>query len=299
MPGSNAAPERVAEPLELTMAPGEDTPLVLLESVSRRYALLTVGRTRRAFSKLGGIEGDLVSLDDDDDDDDDDDGAESDEPEEEAQAIVTDGTLALDAVSLRISGGGCVAFVGPPGAGKSILLRTIAGLTPPGSGRVVVKGLVVPILAALTGLLPRQGRLRTAVPVLATLLHLPTRQVRQRLPQIFAFLGDPAAGAVPVSGLPTRRRQDLLFAGMLSLDPDIVLVDCKLPSGSFGQRCRDRLLELKDSGALILISARRLEDAAWIADRVVYMNEGRLIGEEVVDAESGAMVASSEDASDS
>jgi tungstate transport system ATP-binding protein len=297
MPGSNAAPDRVAEPLELTMALGEDAPLVSLESVSRRYAQLTVGRTRRAFSKFGGIEGDPGSLDDDDDDDDD--GAGFEEPEEEAQAIVTDGTLALDAVSLRISGGGCVALVGPPGAGKSVLLRTIAGLTPPGSGHVVVKGLVVPILASLTALLPRQGRLRAALPVLAALLHLPTRQVRQRLPQTFAFLGDPEAGAVLVSGLSTRRRQDLLFAGMLSLDPDIVLVDCKLPSGSFGQRCRDRLLELKDAGALILISARRLEEAAWIADRVVYMNEGRLVGEEVVDAESGAMAPSSEDASDS
>jgi tungstate transport system ATP-binding protein len=298
MRGSDAAPERVAEPLELTLAPGEDAPLVSLESVSRRYAPLIVGRTRRAFSRFGGIEGDPGSLEDDDDDDDDD-GAGFDEPEEEDQAIVIDGTLALDAVSLRISGGGCVALVGPPGAGKSVLLRTIAGLTPPDSGCVVVKGLVVPILSSLTALLPRQGRLRAALPVLATLLHLPTRQVRQRLPQIFAFLGDPEAGAVLVSGLPTRRRQDLLLAGMLSLDPDIVLLDCKLPSGSFGQRCRDRLLELRDSGALILISARRLEEAAWIADRVVYMNEGRLVGEEVVDAESGAMVAPSEDASDS
>jgi tungstate transport system ATP-binding protein len=296
MPGSNAAPDRLADPLELTIALGEDAPLVSIESVSRRYAQLTIGRTRRAFSKLGGIEGDPGSLDDDDDDDDDAGGF--DDLEEEGQTIVTDGTLALDAVSLRISGGGCVALVGPPGAGKSVLLRTIAGLTPPGSGRVVVKGLVAPILASLTALLPRQGRLGAALPVLAALLHLPTRQVRQRLPRTFAFLGDPEAGAVLVSALPTRRRQDLLFAAMLSLDPDIVLVDCKLPSGAFGQRCRDRLLELRDAGALILVSARRLEEAAWIADRVVYMNEGRLVGEEIMDAEPGGMVASSEDTPD-
>jgi tungstate transport system ATP-binding protein len=296
MPASDASGDRLAEPLELMIELGDDLPLVSVEAVSRRYAQLTIGRTRRVFSKLGGIEGDPGSLDDDDDDDDDDGGFDD---LEEVQTIVTDGTLALDAMSLRISGGGCVALVGPPGAGKSILLRTIAGLTPPGSGRVVVKGLVAPILASLSVLLPRQGRLGTALPVLAALLHLPRRQVRERLPQTFAFLGDPEAGAVLVSGLPTRRRQDLLFAAMLSLDPDIVLVDCKLPTGAFGQRCRDRLLELKDAGTLILISARKREEAAWIADRVVYMNEGRLVGEEVMDAEPGGMVASSEDASDS
>jgi ABC-type polysaccharide/polyol phosphate transport system ATPase subunit len=285
----------LAEPLELTMEVGDDAPVVSIEAVSRRYAQLSIGRTRRAFSKLGGIEGDPGSLDDDDDDDDD--GGFDDL--EEAQTVVTAGTLALDAVSLRISGGGCVALVGPPGAGKSVLLRTIAGLTPPGSGRVVVKGLVAPILASLSALLSRQGRLGTALPVLAALLHLPKRQVRQRLPQIFAFLGDPEAGAVLVSGLPTRRRQDLLFAAMLCLDPDIVLVDCKLPIGAFGQRCRDRLLELKDAGTLILISARSREEAAWIADRVVYMNEGRIVGADAVDRDAGAIVASSEDASDS
>jgi ABC-type polysaccharide/polyol phosphate transport system ATPase subunit len=269
-----------ADGVAVEVALGEGAgPAISVESVSRRYERLRFVRTRRLFAVFGGIETDVGGIDEEDEDDDVD--AEA---GEEVEARVVDRTLALNAATLRLTGAGCVAFVGPPRSGKSVLMRTIAGLAPPSAGRVVVEGLLVPVFGSLAVLFPREAKTRRALPVLAALLRLPVSEVRSRLPQILEFLGDDEAGNLPISSFSAKRRQELLFATMLSLDPDIILVDCPFPPGAFGERCRERLCELKDGGTLVVVAAGDVEGVAWIADHVVYMKQGRIVGAESLDA---------------
>lgn len=49
----------------------------------------------------------------------------------------------LDRVSLDVAPGGFTALLGPSGCGKSTLLRLVAGLEPPGSGRIAIDGTLV------------------------------------------------------------------------------------------------------------------------------------------------------------
>jgi ABC-type polysaccharide/polyol phosphate transport system ATPase subunit len=261
----------------VTISFGAGAPSVSVESVSRRYQQIRAGRTRRLFAVFGGIESDAGPIEEEDDDDDDDVLAESDDDLGERKP--GDRELALADVSLRLSGPGCVSFVGPANSGKSVLLRVMAGVTPPDSGRVVVTGLLAPVLESLVNLLPRQGRAERGVQVLAALTRLPVRDVRRRLPDIFGFLGEPQFAQSSLSSVSSRRRRELLFATMLSLDADIVLVDCPIPPGALGERCRERLLELKERGALVVIAAATGDDAGWIADRVLYMRRGRVFRE--------------------
>ena len=58
---------------------------------------------------------------------------------------------ALDGVSLNVPEGGIVAVVGSNGAGKSSLIRTIAGIEKPRAGRIAYKGVDI------TGLSQPQG----------------------------------------------------------------------------------------------------------------------------------------------
>jgi len=50
------------------------------------------------------------------------------------------GRVALDDVSLSVRDGSLTALLGPSGGGKSTLLRVIAGLEQPDSGRVLIGG---------------------------------------------------------------------------------------------------------------------------------------------------------------
>ena len=282
MRGSSPASGGDRPVVEVVFGAG-DGPSIAMESVSRHYERLRVGRTRRMFAVFGGIEGGVGPMDEEEDDDDGDDGFEADE--DEAESVAVDGTVALDAVSLRVSGAGCLGVVGPPGSGKSVLARTVAGITPPSSGRVVVHGSLGPILAPAAGFLGRQGRLSRRLPMLAAVLRLPVRDVRRRLPEIFDFLGDPDAGKLPISSLSTKRRLDIVFALVLSLDLDIVVVDCPLPAGAYGERCRSRLRDLKNEGTLVLVTAQAPDGVAWIADRMIEMKQGRIVSEHGVEVD--------------
>lgn len=55
-------------------------------------------------------------------------------------SIAFDGTVILDAVSLRVADGEVVALLGPSGSGKSTLLRIVAGLETPDRGMIRIDG---------------------------------------------------------------------------------------------------------------------------------------------------------------
>ncbi|MGY4295625.1 ABC-type polysaccharide/polyol phosphate transport system ATPase subunit [Bradyrhizobium sp. i1.4.4] len=58
---------------------------------------------------------------------------------------------AVDNVSIEAEAGARIGLAGPNGSGKSTLLRLIAGVYPPSSGRVTVRGNVVPLLGLNAG----------------------------------------------------------------------------------------------------------------------------------------------------
>jgi len=70
-------------------------------------------------------------------------------------------------------------------------------------------------------------------------------------------------------------------AAALQHDPRVIVLDEPTnaldPAGVI--RLRESLLRRADSGAAILVSSHHLDEVARIADRIILMNGGRLIGE--------------------
>jgi ABC-2 type transport system ATP-binding protein len=196
------------------------------------------------------------------------------------------GVFALD---LALTRGGIVALVGLNGAGKSTLMRVVLGMLRPDSGEVRLNGyplaeapieawaqvghlveypLTYPELTARRNL-QLSARLRGVVDVEGAVARVITE-----------FALEPCASRrVRILSLGNKQRVGL--AAALQHDPSIIVLD--EPTNSLDPagviRLRESLLRRAGDGAAILVSSHHLDEVARIADRIVVINAGRLIGE--------------------
>ena len=257
---------------------------ITLEDVSKEYSPPAPMRMRRFFSRFGGLlVEDAFSRDalagqfEDDEDEFGDNDLDDSELPPEPDAVL--GRQVIDHVSLEAQGGSIVGLVGPPGAGKTVLLKLIGGLIPPSGGRIVVRGSVAPALNTMSIVLPaRAHKVREALPQLGGMVGLPPQLVRSRLDQIADMLQVPGLLESSTSLLESRRKRELVLAMALCAEPDILLLDIQLrPGEAFDDRCVRRIEELRDRGGLVLAEMRTLSKASFTLDRVVSLDGGRIV----------------------
>jgi ABC-type multidrug transport system ATPase subunit len=193
---------------------------------------------------------------------------------------------ALDAVSLDVRAGETVALLGPNGAGKSTLLAILAGTLPASGGTAEVAGLKVPgdeaRLGRVVGYVP-QGE--STYPELTVeenarffaRMHgvaRPRARVETLLRDVALWerRGDRA------SALSGGLRQRLALACSMAHDPQVLLLD--EPGTGLDPAARERLAGIvrraSDTGKAVLLSTHSLEEAARVADRVVFLVRGRV-----------------------
>ena len=258
------------------LAESAHAPVVVLEGVWKRFPPAREPHAlSRVLARLGGVELDGgIPLDDLDEDD---------EVEEEVVAEPVwgeDASLdALRGVSLSIEPGVCLGIVGPPGAGKSVLLRLVAGLAPPSAGRIVVRGTVAPALSSIARLVPSRVGVPKTILALAMMTRLSRSDAKRRLPEILELAGLPDAG-MPGRTLTAQQMKRVLLAMMLSVEADLVLVDVPFESGRSRERFVERIAERRRAGATIVIAADTVDEIADVADRFVYLEDGQLVDEE-------------------
>jgi ABC-type polysaccharide/polyol phosphate transport system ATPase subunit len=248
-----------------------DNRVVVLEDVWKRYPLARQPNAiSRVLARLGGVELAGGSPTDDLDDEDELDDVD------EAEAAHGAALDALRDVSLSIEAGACLGLIGRTGAGKSVLLRLVAGLTPPSEGRVLVRGTVAPALASIARLVPARLGVPKTILALAMMTRLPRSDVKHRLPEIFDLAGLPNAAA-PGTTLASPQMFRILLAMMLTVEADIVLVDVPFEPGRSQERFLERIRERNREGATIVIAAEHPDELADVTDRFVYLTEGRIV----------------------
>jgi len=202
---------------------------------------------------------------------------------------------AVKDVDVSIDRGICLGIIGENGSGKSTLLRMIAGVVRPTSGKVEVGGRVSALLELGAGFNP-QFTGRENIYLYASILGFSDAQTRERIPSIekFAEIGEFVDRPVKTysSGMFVR----LAFAVAIHMDPDVLIVDEALSVGDifFQQRCIRRIQQLKHQGVTILFVSHDLDAVRSLADRVIWMDHGRIHmegkTEEIVSKYLAAMV---------
>ncbi len=193
----------------------------------------------------------------------------------------------LFGVSLRVAPGECVCLLGRNGVGKTTTMRSIMGLTPPSSGRVVWKGRDItreaPFRAAALGIgfVPEDRRIFADLTVWEN-LDVAARRARpdgfttERVFDLFPALRqlrDRAGGFL--SG---GEQQMLTIARTLMGNPELLLLD--EPSEGLAPLVVDHLQEqiarLRSDGLTILLAEQNVDFSLNLADRVYVLEKGRI-----------------------
>ncbi len=184
---------------------------------------------------------------------------------------------ALDGISLRVEEGELVALVGPSGSGKSTLLSILAGLEPPTSGTIALRGDPNARRIGRIAYMPQRDLLlpwRTALGNAAAGLEargVPRREARERTRALFAEFGLSGFERAYPAALSGGMRQRVAFARSALATGDLLLLD--EPFGALDALTRASLqrwlLEVWARLRLTcLLVTHDVDEALLLADRV-------------------------------
>jgi ABC-2 type transport system ATP-binding protein len=193
--------------------------------------------------------------------------------------------LAVDGVSFTADAGEVVALLGPNGAGKTTTVETIEGYRRPDDGQVRVMGLD-PVrqhdrVVLRLGAMPQSSRLYAAIrPLEAVRLfaaYYPEPADPEALLQQVGLDGRRARTAW--RRLSGGEQQRLSLALALVGRPQVVVLD--EPTAGLDvdgrQLVRALLGSLRQQGVCVLLTTHELDEADRIADRLVIIDQGRLV----------------------
>ena len=199
------------------------------------------------------------------------------------------GFLAVAGVDFSVQAQECFGFLGPNGAGKTTLIRMISCVYPLSQGVLLVDNRDVMkeprAIKAVLGVVPQEENLDPDLTVLHNLLvyaryfDIPKEVARSRaleLLELFQLLDRQRSRIDTLSGGMKRR---LLIARALLNEPKILILD--EPTAGLDPQARhlvwQKIRYLKGQGVTMILSTHNMEEAAHLCDRLVIMDQGRIV----------------------
>jgi len=191
-------------------------------------------------------------------------------------------------VTFKIAQGEVVAFLGPNGAGKSTTMKLLTGYLSPSAGvaRIAGHDMASDRLAgaAKLGYLPENGPLypdmtpRALLSFFADARGMSSAKKKER---IAAVVDTCALGSVigrPIGKLSKGFRQRVGMAQVLLHEPDVLIMD-EPTAGLDPNQIREVRETIRRLGRskTILLSTHIMQEVEALANRVIFINEGRLI----------------------
>ncbi|MBR3918484.1 MAG: ATP-binding cassette domain-containing protein [Clostridia bacterium] len=194
--------------------------------------------------------------------------------------------IILDNINLELESGNIYGFVGRNGCGKTMLFRALSGLMHIDSGRITIDGKVLHKdinVPPSIGLIIENAGLYNEFSGFKNLKLLADINKIISDTEITKAISD--VGLDPNDKRPVRKyslgmKQRLIIAQAIMESPDIIMLD--EPTNALDERgvklIRDIILREKERGALVLIASHNKEDIEILADRVYYMDGGKIVG---------------------
>lgn len=196
--------------------------------------------------------------------------------------------VAIKDLSFKIPRGQIVAFLGPNGAGKTTTMRILTGFLAADSGSAKIAGQDISThrqsAARKLGYLPENGPLYEGMTPLELLKYfgeargLKPKKLSERIDNVVQLCSLSEVLEKPIRKLSRGYRQRVGLAQALLHDPEVLIMD-EPTAGLDPNQIRDfrtNISSLADSKT-ILLSTHILQEVEAVADRVILINEGRLV----------------------
>jgi polar amino acid transport system ATP-binding protein len=206
--------------------------------------------------------------------------------------------LVLDGIDLDVETGEVLTIIGPSGSGKSTLLRCVNLLEPLDSGRIFLegeeitrKGVDVTSIRQRIGIVFQQFNLFPHLNAIDNLTlasrrirRVPRAQAEARALELLARVGlaEEKAQQHPHQ-LSGGQQQRVAIARALMIDPHVMLFD-EVTSALDPELVGEVLVVMRDlarDGMTMLVVTHEMQFAREVGDRLVFMDEGRIVEEGV------------------
>jgi len=199
----------------------------------------------------------------------------------------------LKDVDLDVAPGEVVVICGPSGSGKSTLLRCINRLEPVQAGKIVVDGhdvgdprLDTSRFRAEIGMVFQQFNLYPHMTALANITLAPIKvrrlskdEAARTARELLAKVGIPEKATAYPSQLSGGQQQRVAIARALAMQPKIMLFD--EPTSALDPEMINEVLDvmiaLARDGMTMVVVTHEMGFARRVADRIVFMDEGRIV----------------------
>lgn len=205
----------------------------------------------------------------------------------------------LKDINFSIAPGEAVAIVGQNGAGKSTLLKLITGTVQPTQGKVQLQGRVAAILELGMGFNPELTGRQNAYHSACLMGY--SHEIARVMPEIEAFAEIGEYFDQPMRTYSSGMQMRVAFSVATAFQPDLLIVDEALSVGDsyFQHKSFDRIRQFSAKGVSIMLVTHNMGDVRTLCDRVILLDQGRLLKEglpdEVVD-HYNALIAAKENA---
>ena len=196
---------------------------------------------------------------------------------------------ALDGIDLHIRPGELFAYLGPNGAGKTTTIRILTGLTTRTSGNASLNGYDIQTASLDAkrqyGLVPQSINLDRELTVYENLYihgrlyHMNRRDIDQRIDELLEYveMGDRRKSLIKHLSGGLKRR--VMIARALVHSPVILFLD--EPTVGLDANIRRRIWALikkiQKNGTTIFLTTHYIEEAEFLAERVAFIDRGKLI----------------------
>ena len=185
---------------------------------------------------------------------------------------------ALQNVSFTVEKGDRVGILGLNGAGKSPLLKVIAGVFKPTEGSVTKHGKMVPLLELGAGF-DQQYTGKENIYLYGAMLGYSKEFIDEKYDEIVKFSELKDFIDVPIKNYSSGMKSRLGFSIATVVSPKILILDEVLSVGDakFRKKSEKKVLSMFDSGVTVLFVSHSLAQVQRICNKAMILEKGKLI----------------------